>query len=84
LMLETAAQVAAFMECYSKPEFRGFVGYGGVDNCKFRKMVRPPCRMWLMCRRIDSRSRRIVCYVQGVVDDALVFETTVTGLVIPV
>lgn len=84
LMLESAAHLAAYMECYSNPEFKGFVGYGGVDACKFRKMVKPPCRLWLLCRRVEARSRRIICYVQGIVDDVLVFETTVTGLVMPV
>ena len=83
LMLEAAAQLAAFMERYSKPGFEGFVGYGGVDRCKFRKTVKPPARLWLLCRRMESRSRRIICYVQGVVDDVLVFEGTVTGLVVP-
>lgn len=84
LMLEAAAQLAAFMERYCKPDFHGFVGYGGVDGCKFRKTVKPPARLWLLCRRMDARSRRIICYVQGVVDDVLVFEATVTGLVVPV
>jgi 3-hydroxyacyl-[acyl-carrier-protein] dehydratase len=84
LMLESAAQLAAFMERYSRPDFEGFVGYGGVDGCKFRQTVKPPCRLWLLCRRKDARSRRIVCYVQGAVEGALVFEATVTGLVVPV
>lgn len=83
LMLEGAAQLAAFMERYWKPDFKGFVGYGGVDGCKFRKTVKPPARLWLLCRRTEARSRRIICYVQGVVDDTLVFEATVTGLVVP-
>ena len=84
LMLEAAAQLAAFMECYSRPEFKGFVGYGGVDKCKFRQTVTPPARFWLLCRRLQVRSRRIICQVQGVVDDALIFEAEVTGLILPV
>ncbi len=84
LMLEAAAQLAAFMERYCLPDFKGFVGYGGVDACKFRKTVKPPSKLWILCERIESRSRRIICYVQGVVDDVLVFEATVTGLVVPI
>ena len=84
LMLESAAQLAAFMERYCRPEFDGFVGFGGVDHCKFRQTVRPPSRLWLLCQRKDMRSRRINCYVQGVVEGVLVFEATVTGLVVPV
>ena len=84
LMLEAAAHVAAFMERYSSGDFEGFVGYGGVDACKFRRTVTPPARVWILCKRIESRSRRIVCQVQGVVDKRLVFEAKVTGLVIHV
>lgn len=83
LMLEAAAQLAAFMECYSQPGFSGFVGFGGVDDCKFRQTVRPPACLWFLCRRKDARTRRIVCSVQGVVSGTLVFEATVTGLLIP-
>jgi len=82
-MLESAAQIAAFMEKYSDQDFKGFVGYGGVDDCKFRQTVRPPSRLWLLCRRLEARSRRIVCGVQGVVDGVLAFEARVTGLVVP-
>jgi 3-hydroxyacyl-[acyl-carrier-protein] dehydratase len=82
LMLEAAAQLAAFMERYSQDDFDGFVGYGGIDDCKFRMTVRPPSRLWLLCRRVDARSRRVISDVQGVVDGTLVFEARVTGLVI--
>ncbi len=83
LMLEAAAQIAAFMERYANDDFHDFVGYGGVDNCKFRQTVQPPATMWMVCRRTDARSRRIMCSVQGIVDGTLVFEADVTGLVIP-
>ncbi len=82
LMLEAAAQLAAFMERYCKPDFSAFVGYGGVDECKFRQTVSPPARLWILCRRFEARSRRIICQVQGVVDGVLAFEAKVTGLVI--
>ena len=82
LMLEAAAQLAAFTNCYYDPTFTEFVGFGGVDECKFRVMVRPPCRLWLLCRRVELRRRRIKSYVQGVVDGVLVYETNVTGLIV--
>lgn len=83
LMLEAAAQLAAFMERYACQDFEGFIAYGGIDDCKFRQTVLPPARLWLLCRRFEARSRRIICCVQGVVDGALAFEAKVTGLVIP-
>jgi len=81
LMLEAAAQLAAFMERYWRDDFRGFVGYGGVDDCKFRLTVKPPARLWFLCQRVEARSRRIICYVQGILDGKLAFESKVTGLV---
>lgn len=82
LMLESAAQLAAYMERYADESFKGFVGYGGVDDCKFRRTVEPTSRLWLLAKRIEARARRIVCRTQGVVDGTLVFEATVTGLLI--
>ncbi len=82
LMLESAAQLAAFMERYHDPSFKGFVGYGGVDDCKFRRTVEPTCRFWILANRLEARARRIICRCQGVVDGTLVFEATVTGLLI--
>jgi len=83
LMLEAGAQLAAFTEKYCHEDFDGFLGYGGVDACKFRQAVRPPARIWLLCQRRKVSSRRITSYVQGVVDGVLVFEATITGLVVP-
>ncbi len=82
LMLEAAAHLAAYMERYCLPDFEGFVGYGGVDDCKFRLTVSPPATMWLLCKRFDARSRRIICDTQGIVDGSLAFEAKVTGLVV--
>ncbi len=84
LMLEAGAHLAALMERYYSGDFTDFVGYGGVDQCKFRQTVAPPARLWILGRRIEARSRRIICDVQGVVDDVLVFEAKVTGLVVKV
>ena len=83
LMLEGGAQLAAFVEKYRHTEFNDFLGYGGVDNCKFRRVVRPPARLWLISSRRKVSSRRIITYVQGAVDGGLVFEATITGLVVP-
>jgi 3-hydroxyacyl-[acyl-carrier-protein] dehydratase len=82
LMLEAAAQLAAFMEKYCLPDFDGFVGYGGVDDCKFRLTVAPPADLWILCKRYDARSRRIICDTQGIVNGQLAFEAQVTGLIV--
>ncbi len=82
LMLESGAQLVAYMERYADEKFNGFVGYGGIDDCKFRRTVEPGSRLWLLVQRIEARARRIVCRCQGVVDGSLAFEATITGLLI--
>ena len=79
LMLETAAQLAAFMTKYIR-EYHGFVAFGGVDRCKFRGAVIPPARIYMICHQIENRNRRIAGECQAIVDGKLVFEATITGL----
>jgi len=79
LMLETAAQLAAFATKYVT-DFQGFVAYGGVDKCKFREAVIPPSRLYFLCHAVENKRRRITADCQGIVNGALVFETRITGL----
>ncbi|MCP4250880.1 MAG: beta-hydroxyacyl-ACP dehydratase [bacterium] len=82
LMLESAAQLAAFVTRYARG-FEGFVAFGGVDRCKFREAVVPPARLLLICRQTENRPRRIAAECQGLVKGKLVFEAVITGLPIP-
>ncbi len=78
LMIESAAQVASL---YTR-EFvgwHGFIGFGGVENCKFRMQVPPGKRMYVLCQKIWERHRRILCKTQGVVDGQLAFEASIVG-----
>ena len=80
LMLEMAAQACAVLA-----KLRGcdtFIGFGGVDNCKFRETVVPPARLYIIGVGVDFRPRRIVSDTQGVMDGKLVFEARITGLTI--
>jgi 3-hydroxyacyl-[acyl-carrier-protein] dehydratase len=78
LMIELAAQVASF---YTKTVvgWKGFVGFGGVDNCKFRQQVMPGQRLYILCQKAWERHRRIGCQVQGMVNGTLVFEAEIVG-----
>lgn len=79
LMLEMAAQAAA-LAAKTLAGHSGFVGFGGVDECRFRDTVVPPQRLFIICFGEDYRPRRIVAQTQGVVERTLVFEATITGL----
>jgi 3-hydroxyacyl-[acyl-carrier-protein] dehydratase len=79
LMIEAAAQLASF---YTKKfhQWKGFIGFGGVDECRFRKEVVPPARFLILGEQIWLRHGRVCCKEQGVVDGNLVFETTIIGV----
>lgn len=82
LMLEMAAQASALLAKLCRP-YAGFIGFGGIDHCKFRETVAPPARLYLLVIGEEMRSRRVVSDTQGVADGRLVFEARVTGLTMP-
>ena len=79
IMIECAAQVAAF---YTR-EFLGwpgFIGFGGVEEVRFRQQVVPGKRLLMLAEHLSERHRRIRCLSQGVVDGVVVFEATIIGV----
>ena len=78
IMIEAAAQLASF---YTRKivGWKGFIGFGAVDECKFRQQVKPGCRLYLLIEKISERHRRINCKTQGMVNGVLVFEATIVG-----
>ena len=79
LMIEAGAQIAGL---YTKRycNWKGFIGFGGVEDCKFRTQIVPPCRMYLLAQKIWERHHRICCKVQGLVDGTVCFETGIIGI----
>ena len=78
IMIEAAAQLASLFA----REFHGwtgFVGFGGVEDCKFRMQVAPGTHMLLVGERVWERHRRLCCRVQGVVAGQIAFECTIIG-----
>lgn len=78
IMIECGAQLASF---YTRKYrgWTGFIGFGGVEDCKFRQQVTPGQRMYILGERIWERHRRMGCKVQGIVESNLVFEATIIG-----
>jgi 3-hydroxyacyl-[acyl-carrier-protein] dehydratase len=79
LMIESAAQLASF---YARRfhQWTGFVGFGGVEECRFRQQVVPPARMFILGQQIWKRHGRIFCEIQGLIDGNIVFETKIIGV----
>ncbi len=83
LMLEAAAQTANVNVSMVEPAAgadRGFVGFGGVEACKFREAVVPPARLYILAVTLENRPRRFICKTQGLVDNRMVFEATISGM----
>lgn len=79
VMIEAGGQIASF---YLR-KFLGwncFIGFGGVDQCKFRLPVTPGCRLYLLAEKQWERHGRSCCAVQGVVKGDLVFEMEIVGM----
>lgn len=85
VMLEAAAQLCSYFT--QKHDLLGadMVGFGGVDNVRFRDPVLPGDRLILMCQ-LDRirRGRMIVARFQGVVRDGLAIEGVIKGIPIPI
>lgn len=79
LMIEAGAQLASF---YTRKfvGWKGFIGFGGVEECKFRMQVSPGCRLYIVGQKLWERHRRILCKIQGLVDGNIAFETSIIGV----
>ena len=79
IMVEAAAQLSSFLvkQIYG---LGGFIGFAGIDSTKFRSVVVPGQRLYLLGHLTKFKRRKYTCSVQGVVDGTMVFETAVSGL----
>ena len=81
IMIEAAAQLAAVYTHFAAG-WQGFVGFGGVEEVKFRAPVSPGVRMYILGVGVYIRHRRMCCATQGLVNGSVVFEAKVIGTVL--
>jgi 3-hydroxyacyl-[acyl-carrier-protein] dehydratase len=79
IMIEAAAQLLSFFvkRIY---EVEGFIGFTGIDSAKFRSVVEPGQRLYLLGHLTKITTRKYSADIHGVVDGTMVFETTVSGM----
>ena len=83
IMVEAAAQLSGFFvkQAY---ELEGFIGFAGIDSAKFRSVVEPGQRLYLLGHITKFKRRRdtthVTTSVQGIVDGAMVFEAVISGM----
>jgi 3-hydroxyacyl-[acyl-carrier-protein] dehydratase len=84
VMLECAAQLCSYYA--QKLDLLGtrMIGFGGLEEVRFRDPVRPGDRLILICQLVKARrGRMLVSRFQGAVGDNLVFEGILKGVPIP-
>ncbi len=79
LMVEAAAQMACIAAIKASSETR-FIGFGGIENVKFRKQVVPGDKLYILGKFIKRSSRKFVMAVQGIVDGTMAFEGEIIGM----
>jgi 3-hydroxyacyl-[acyl-carrier-protein] dehydratase len=85
VMLESIAQLCSFVTQRYDLLGAKIVGFGGLEEVRFRGLVLPGDRLIVMCK-LDKvrRGRMIVCRFQGVVKDQIVVEGRLKGIPLPV
>ena len=84
IMLEACAQACSYYG--QKHDLLGaeMLGFGGLDDVRFRDPVIPGDRFVIICKLIKARrNRMIVCQFQGVINGNLACEGKLRGIPIP-
>jgi len=79
LMIETAGQLVSYYAMSEMPE-KGFLGFAGVDNVKFRGQVSPGHRIIVVGRMVEIKARRCIGQTQAFVNGRQVFEGLIIGM----
>jgi len=79
LMIEAAAQLVSYYVMGHKDR-DGFLGFGAVDDVKFRGTVEPGQRLIVAGKVLEERPRRCVGATQAFVNGNMVYEGTITGM----
>ncbi|MHC4395591.1 MAG: 3-hydroxyacyl-ACP dehydratase FabZ family protein [Planctomycetota bacterium] len=79
IMIEVAAQLLSFFVKHIY-QVNAFIGFAGIDFAKFRFTVEPGQRLYLLGHLTKFQSRKYIADIQGIVDDKMVFDTTISGM----
>jgi 3-hydroxyacyl-[acyl-carrier-protein] dehydratase len=84
IMCEAAAQVASYYSKKAKLMDAEVVGYGGLEEVRFRGVVRPGDRFVIVARLLKVRLHMLTCEFQCFVDQNLVCEGILKGISLPI
>jgi len=81
VMCEAAAQLCSFYTQRFDLLGADMVGFGGLDEVRFRDMVKPGDRFHICCKLVKARrNRMIVANFQGFVEERLVVDGQIRGI----
>jgi 3-hydroxyacyl-[acyl-carrier-protein] dehydratase len=80
IMCEAAAQLCSYYIVTNGLQQGDFIGFGGLENVRFRGVVRPGDRLVMVAKGIRMHRRQTVFNVQGFVGSAMVFHADIIGV----
>src|SRR5262249_18555118 len=80
LMCEAAAQLCSYYIVTNGLMASDYVGFGGMDNVRFRSPVHPGDRLILMGKTAKVHRRQMTFNVQGFVGNKMVFHGDIIGV----
>jgi 3-hydroxyacyl-[acyl-carrier-protein] dehydratase len=81
IMCEAAAQLCSFFSVTQGVIEQGAIlGFGGLEDVRFRGTVRPGDRLFLICKGERLKRRHSIFDVQGFVNGTMVFHGKVIGV----
>ncbi len=80
LQCEAAAQLCSFYIAAQKLVQCDFIGFGGMENVRFRGLVRPGDRLVLVSKLLKFNRRQTLFNVQGFVGTTMVFHADIIGV----
>jgi 3-hydroxyacyl-[acyl-carrier-protein] dehydratase len=83
IMCEAAAQLASYYSHRYRLMEEGIVGFGGLEDVRFRGMVRPGDRFVIVSRLLKFRRSIMTCEFQCFVNQNLVCEGVLKGVALP-
>jgi 3-hydroxyacyl-[acyl-carrier-protein] dehydratase len=80
LMCEASAQLCSYYAASQRMVDGDFLGFGGMNEVRFRGQVRPGDRLVLVAKGIKFHRRQLLFNVQGFVDSKMVFHADIIGM----
>ena len=82
IMCEAAAQLSSYYS-HRHNLMEGVIGFGGLQDVRFRGVVRPGDRFVIVCRMLKVRRSIMTCEFQCFVNQNLVCEGILKGVALP-